>query len=406
MKTRIFFSCVLATLLVWAVCEAQAQVSVNCNSGQTITQALQSAPISQPITIIISGTCNENVVIDRDDVTLKKGLSGGTVNGPNQTKATITVNAARTVIDGLAVTRGRSGITVLGSATIQNCTVQNTGQLGVISSGIAFYHGGQGTVDNCVVRNNASYGIAIEGGSATVIKSTISANTDAGIVVSLGGSARIGLDDFLKYAGNTISDNKSNGIMIDAGGSAFIGGNTIQGNGTNLTSLLGQYGIAIYRATAVLVGYNRIIGNSGSGVFARSSTVQIGDPAFGLPITGRYANVITNNGSRATFTGGIFGGLGSALEIRNTTINGNTGNGVTLIRRSTARMFDDVVNNNTNGIQLFQGAGLLLDDPAVTVTGNTSFGLQCADAESSFAGNTSGISGNTGGQVSPSCTGF
>jgi hypothetical protein len=34
------------------------------------------------------------------------------------------------------------------------------------------------------------------------------------------------------------------------------------------------------------------------------------------------------------------------------------------------------------------------------------FGLECTDEESSFGGNTSGISGNTEGDVSPSCTGF
>ncbi len=401
-----FFSCLLATLLVWAVCEAQAQVTVNCSSGQTITQALQSAPLGQPMTIMVSGQCNENVVIDRNDVTLKKDPSGGSVKGPDQTKATITVAAARTVIDGLTVTGGRSGITVLGSATLQNCIVQNTGQRGVISSGISFYHGGQGTVDKCTVRNNASYGIAIEGGSATVINSTISANTDAGIVVSLDGSARIGITDHYEYAPNTISDNRSNGIMINDGSGAFIGGNTIRGNGTTAGHLLGQYGVAIYRATAILVGNNRISGNRGSGVLALGSALKIGDPAFGLD----YANEINNNGGGVGVSakGGIFGFLGSSLDIRNATIKDNTGNGVTLSTRSTARMSDNtkITGNTENGILLEAGGGLLLPASAMTVTGNTLFGLQCTDGESSFYGNTTGISGNTGGQVSPNCTGF
>jgi len=401
MKTRIFFSCLLATLLVWAVCEAQAQVTVNCSSGQTITQALQSAPLGQPMTIMVSGQCDENVVIDRNDVTLKKDPSGGSVKGPDQTKATITVAAARTVIDGLTVTGGRSGITVLGSATLQNCIVQNAGK-----SGIVFYHGGQGTVDKCRVQNNASYGIAIEGGSATVTNSRISANTDAGIVVSLSGSARIGITDHDEYAPNTISDNRSNGIMINDGSGAFIGGNTIRGNGTTAGHLLGQYGVAIYRATAILVGNNRISGNRGSGVLALGSAVIIGDPAFGLD----YANEINNNGGGVGVSakGGIFGFLGSSLDIRNAAIKDNTGNGVTLSTRSTARMSDNtkITGNKENGILLVAGGGLLLPASAMTVTGNTLFGLQCTDGESSFAGITTGISGNTGGQVSPSCTGF
>ena len=41
----------------------------------------------------------------------------------------------------------------------------------------------------------------------------------------------------------------------------------------------------------------------------------------------------------------------------------------------------------------------MLRSPTVTVTGNTLFDLGCLDNESSFTGDASGISGNTGGQV-------
>lgn len=408
MKTRMFFSFLLATLLVWAVCEAQAQVTVNCSSGQTITNALQSAPMDQPITITVSGTCNENVVINRDDVTIKGTLvpfgTGGTVNGTDATKATITVNGARTVISDLTVTGGRRGINVLGSARIFKCTVENTGPRRLISSGISFYHGGQGTVDKCTVRNNRSFGIAIEGGSATVTDSTISGNTDAGIIVTLGGCARIGLTGDAEYAGNTIKKNGSNGIMLNAGGSALVGGNTIDSNGTIADHRFGQYGIAIYQATATLVGKNVISNNNASGIFTRGSAVLIGDPTLGLD----SANVISNNGRSASVKGGIVAFLGSSLEIRDATIEGNTGTGVTLSTRSTARMSGNtkIKGNTENGILLMAGGGLLLPASAMTVTGNTLFGLQCTDGESSFAGTTTGISGNTGGQVSSSCTEF
>jgi parallel beta-helix repeat protein len=412
MKTRMLFSFLLATLLVCAVCEAQPQVfTVDCNSGQTITQALKAHPGIVPITIVATGQCNENVLIDRDDVTLRTVswpifISPATVNGTDSTKATITVAAARATIDGLTVTGGRRGITVLGSATIKNCTVQNTGPIGVISSGISFYHGGQGTVDKCTIKNNRSFGIAIEGGSATVTNSTIAENTDAGIAVSLSGSARIGLTDDMVYAKNKIQNNASNGIMINAGGSAFIGGNTIEGNGTTTGHRFGQYGIAIYQATAILVGANSISNNRGSGIFARGSAVLIGDPTFGLD----SANKINDNGVGVGVStkGGIFGFLGSSLEIQNATIEHNTGDGVTLSTRSTARMFvnNKITRNTENGILLEAGGGLLLPASTTTVTANTLFGLQCTDAESSFAGKTEGITGNTGGQVSPSCTGF
>lgn len=326
MKTRIFFSFLLATLLVLAVCEAQAQgvvSKVNCaKKNQTITNALQLY-VGNPITIEVQGTCNENVSIDRDDVTLIAGPSA-TVIGANPNEGTVTVRAYRTVINGLTVTGGGSGIVVLGSATIQNCTVQNAGH-----SGIVFYHGGQGTVDNCNVQNNGDNGIAIEAASATVTNSTISLNKKRGILVTLGGGARIGVTTLPEYAGNTISKNGGDGILVSSSGSAFIGGNTINGNGTDLSFAFGPFGIEIESASAVVVGYNSVTGNSGSGIFARSSSVQIGAPGFGLPITGTYANVITGNGAKPSETpGGIFGFLGSSLGIQSATINNNTGNGM------------------------------------------------------------------------------
>ena len=406
MKTRMFFSLLLVTLLVLAGSEAQAQYpavkKVNCTKGQTITRALLGCD-GIPMTIQLKGTCNENVEIVRDDVTLIADPSGGTLVPLDPNTSTIAVRGARTVIDGLTVTGGRNGISVSGSggATIRNCTVQNTGRVGIV-----FYHGGHGLVDNCTVQNNQYIGIFIEGGSATITNSTISSNTGTGIHLHMGGSAKIGITDSTQYAGNTISNNQSSGIFIAHGSTADIGGNTIQGNCTDPNSPLGQAGVFIHNAGADLVGNNKITGNGGSGVSANASTVHIGDPVRGLPTTGSFANVITGNAK-----GGISGFSGASLFIRDATIDGNTGNGVMLNLRSTSWMFGNTINNNTgNGIFLAQGAALLLQDPAVKVTGNVLFGLQCAGTESSFSGNTSGISGNGSGdpeeQVSPSCTGF
>jgi parallel beta-helix repeat protein len=401
MKTRMFFGLLLAALLVLTGWEAQAQSfvkKVNCTKGQTITHALQGLDFIS-ITIQVKGTCNENVEIIRDDVTLIADPMGGTVIGLDPNVPTINVRAFRTVIDGLTVTgAGRPGIGVGGGATIRNCTVRNTG-----GSGISFFHGGKGTVDNCTVQNNGGHGVVIEGGSATVINSAISSNTLVGISVSLAGSARIGITDLNLYAGNTISNNQGSGILISNSGSAHIGGNTISGNGTNPSSLFGFFGVLISNASANLVGNNSITGNSGTGVLVERSSVRIGNPSFGLPI----ANVITGNGATLTPNGGILGNQGASLQIESATITGNTGNGINLQLRSTARIYNDTVNNNTgNGILLGQGAGLILQNPVVTITGNTQFGLQCFGNESSFEGNTSGISGNSGGDVSPSCTGF
>jgi parallel beta-helix repeat protein len=385
MKTRMFFSLLIAGLLVLAGWEAQAQSfvkKVNCTKGQTITHALQGLDFI-PITIQVKGTCSENVEIVRDDVTLKADPLGGTVIGLDPNEPTINVRAFRTVIDGLTISGGRGGITVRGGATIRNCTVQNADR-----NGIKVYHGGHGTVDNCTVQNNSRHGIYIEGGSATVINSAISLN-GVGVGVQSGGSARIGITDVGQYAGNTISSNYGSGIFIYGGGSAYIGGNTIKGNGTDPDSIYGYYGILVHNGSAIVVGNNVITENEGCGIWAFSSFVRIGEPGFGLPTH----NTITGNGtgsSRIYPKGGIFGNLGTTLTLNDADVNNNTGNGVTLSACSTLGL--------SSGVPL----------PLATVTGNSLFGLQCTDANfcSRFGGNTSGISGNTAGDVSPNCTGF
>jgi parallel beta-helix repeat protein len=399
MKKRMCFSLLIATLLILAGWEAQVWgyqgfvMKVNCTAGQTITRALQGC-YGIPITVKVKGTCNENVEIVRDDVTLIPDPLGGTVIGLDPNLPTINVRAFRTVIDGLTVSGGGHGIFVRGGATIRNCTIQNTGP-----TGISFFHGGNGTVDNCTVQSNGGMGVSIAGGSATVINSAISSSA-AGIVVSVGGSARIGITERNQYAGNTISNNQGSGIIISTSGSAHIGGNKIEGNGKDPNSLFAWFGILVDSASAILVGNNSITGNSGSGVFAQcSSGVSIGNPALGLPIT----NSITGNGTMPNVpNGGIFGIQGASFELRSTTISNNTGDGINLQLRSTARIYDGTVQNNAgNGILLGLGGGLLLHDPAVTVSGNTQYGLFCFDNESSFYGNTSGI---LGGIVN--CTGF
>ncbi len=385
-------------------------IVVNCGSGDKISSALQQ--FYGNITIQVNGVCEENVEIAQDDVTLIAGPSGGTIRGVSTSspKNTIYVRASRTVIDGLTiegVEGGWHGINVTGSATIRNCTVRKAGR-----SGISFYRGGRGTVDYSVIQENDYHGIYIEAASATVINSPISSNKGVGIMINNGGSGRIGITDYTQYAGNTISNNGSNGIQIHGGGSAYIGGNTISGNGTGEENAVwGQYGIGIFDATADLVGNNTITYNTGSGVYARSSNVIIGDRGFsGLPT---YGNVIKYNGTGASpniSKSGVFGFLGASFEIRYADISQNTGDGVTLRLRSTARMRSGTVNNNSgNGILLDIGGALLLqplsspDFDKVSATGNGSgLALQCSGGESSFGG--AFLAGSQG--LGEYCTGF
>ncbi len=401
-------------------------VNVSCNNGQSIGKALEGGDEGQPLVVVVQGICSENVLIDRDDVTLQGNSSGDGVTGLDPTKDTILVDGARRVIiENLTVGGGRNGIT--------------------------FLQGARGTVDNCTIQNTGGHGIRIEGGSATVINSTISFNFAAGIMLEGGGNGRIGLTDSNQYAGNTISANGGDGIHLQYGATASIGGNTITGNGTDPNTLIDRSGIALYHASVVIVGNNMITGNQGAGIIARSSSLRIGDVSFNLPtantISGngvatseggvlafvgtgldiRYATISGNTGEGVTGVGsslrirdsvisgnagqGVQAFLGTALDLRNTTVTGNTGRtgapgvGVILTTRSVGRIRGSTILNNTDdGIRIVLGSAIFFVAP-VTVTGNGGFGLQCGDPESSFINFFAG-GGNASGDVSPACTGF
>lgn len=391
------------TSVHWPKAIGPSTVEVDCAIGQTISQALQS--LSTSLTIVVKGTCNENVVVARDVVTLQADpVAGGTVNGPVSTLATITVAGQDVLIDGLQVTGGRNGIEGVGAArlTIQNCLVQNTGR-----NGIAFLQGTSGTVNHCTVQNNVRDGVGVFfGSSATVINSTITGNVRRGVQIFQNANALVGITPTNQLAGNTISNNGTRGIAVITGSSASIGGNTISGNGTNPNAQFGasdRVGIFVFQAVADIAGGNTISGNAGSGVLVDDGRALFGDAGFGFTTV----NTVTGNGASVLpgfADGGVFVFRAGSVFIRDANINGNTGNGVTAQLRSTAQLSNSTVNNNTaNGILVNLGGALLLG-PGVTVTGNTGFGLLCFNPESSFAGNVSGITGNTAGQVS--CTGF
>ena len=49
-------------------------VNVDCDKGETISDALTKAQPGKPFIVNIEGVCNENVTITHNDVTLSKAL--------------------------------------------------------------------------------------------------------------------------------------------------------------------------------------------------------------------------------------------------------------------------------------------------------------------------------------------
>jgi len=384
--------------------------TVDCAAGETIAKALTRGDERKSLTILIKGSCSEHVVINRSDIKLAAAAPGATISGPDATIDVIRVTGSRVTIDGITVTGGRNGVTADGAPglIVQNAFVQNTGR-----NGITYAHGASGVVDSTLVTGNARDGVAIDAASGTVIKSQISKNGRMGVGVFTGGSARIGVDNFNNAVdtGNIISANASNGIHIVFSSSALIAMNQVIGNGTSTDSTVLKNGINLGSASADLIGGNTISGNTGQGVVLVRSTATFGDPLFGISTV----NTVSGNGNSAA-QGGVFAFLGSSVTIRDGLITDNVGFGVGLQLNSSAQIVSTTIRNNVgvglgtgDGIRLIFGSSLLAATPAGSITGNTGFGLNCTDGESSVI-NTGSLGillgSNLLGSVSPTCTGF
>lgn len=356
-------------------------LTVDCGRGQTITKALGfTDALRRSLVLVVRGTCNENVTIDRDDVTLKADPNtGGTINGPSAGN-TITVRASRVLLDRLTVRGGNpSGIALVGGSDvdISNCDIQ-----GATFHGISVGGNSSANVSNSSIQYNGRSGVNVSQGSAAIATSQIAFNSSNGV--------RVRGNSSLTVNGGAISSNAWSGIDMESG-TAVISGTTITANGTGTGVPEGSKRGVSALASYVQVNNSSITNNTGGGV----TVVQGGSLSL-------YNSSVTGNGSQ-----GVFLNLGSSGNIGGGTISGNNGNGVSVWVNSTAQITGGatIQNNARSGIELAAGSKLWVFEPSITVGGNAWYGLYCNDAESSAA-DTSLIAFPSNGYGSASCTGY
>lgn len=215
---------------------AQAQVKKRtCKPGvpgQTLEQFLHE--LNPGDTLLLSGTCNENVVIGLNSITIDGG-GAATIVGVNPNNHFIVdVRSRGVTLKGLTITgAGENGIHVTGRATIDGNTIHNTG-----SDGIGVHTNGFAQIINNWIHSNPRHGVVVAG----------NANAHIG-VRSVG-------DTVAKP--NTIENNSGNGIIVVRSSAAFIVGNDIVGNTGD--------GVSITQVSHAHIAKNKINDNDGDGV--------------------------------------------------------------------------------------------------------------------------------------------
>jgi parallel beta-helix repeat protein len=405
MKLRVWGAIALAAFAGFALAEPikPLEIDVDCAKGESMGDALERPAIfERRIVVTVKGTCAENVVIERDDVTLLADAAGGGIDATDATRPAILVNGARRArIEGLSIRGGLYGVRVTGSgaARIVDVRVREAAEDGIRVDGSS-----SAEIDDSTVESNAQAGITVRA-SATVRGSTVRNNGLSGVTAHRGGYVFLGgTQGTAICCGNLIENNGFDGVTVADTAGAILFGNTIRGNGRGGG---GRFGVLIVDGASVrLMGDNRIEDNggvqgpqpSGGGVFVRGSFLRVG---FGdLPLT-PAANHVTGN------TFGIQAVENGVLDVRaNLNVSGNRFTGIVVQHGSRARIeATNVSSNGAHGIFASQAASVnFMGGVPNTVAGNAAFGLFCADTESSFSGNTAGITGNTLGQVS--CSGY
>ena len=372
--TAAFFIAVSMSAQVFAA--PTVKWTVDCSRGQTINHALDHAP-QRNLTLIVRGYCNENVIIDRDNLTLQGDpATGATVNGRSATSPTIDIAANRISIDGLTVTGGQNGINIYGASNVRiaNSIVRNTGL-----DGISIVESQAINLTNAKVQHTAGIGIVANRGGVSISNSEVSFNKVAGVHIGAGSS--------LTVDGSTFSSNGAHGLGVFNASVAMLWDTKITSNGTDPAAFFRQ-GVYIYFSHAEFRD-GSIADNAGVGMVVSGSAHV-------------FNTIITGNGD-----GGISAPFGSNLAIDGATISGNKGNGVVLDTNSTGQISNEtkIQDNSGHGIAVIKASKLLLWSP-IAVGGNAGFGLYCDSAESSAAA-ISWISfspPNSAGDVS--CTGY
>lgn len=229
----------LWTLAVFPVAAQAATLHVNCDANKGLTRIQEAINILQqttsggPNTIVVTGSCKENVSLDVIEVadSRRVSINGFTINGG--ANGVVCFDASLCRFSGNTV-QGSANYGVIVSeaqATLNGDTLQNHGQN---QGGRGLSVIGHGTVDATGISVQGNFdGIVLNSGAYVVIgNSTIQNNQRFGILASNHSTVRC--------LPCTITNNSNDGVRFQKAseGSFDFGGNTITGNGGAGVTLL------------------------------------------------------------------------------------------------------------------------------------------------------------------------
>jgi len=299
---------------------------VDCDKGETIQNKIDEAKAGD--VIVVSGTCNENLVIRKEmhDITLD-GQGMATINRPDSTRNTITIRGKGITIRGMNITGGRNGISIRqdAEASINGNHINRTGRWAI------------------VVTNNSS---------ARIMNNTIQDNPRGGILIRAHSRAQIGVSgppgERVFFPNTIIHNGGRAGIQVSRFSEAFIAGNVIRNNRQGIRVVNHSQAHIGLPDSPVTLGANKIEGNDTGIIIKRSS----------------FARIVGNLISNARDSSGIQVQNDSHALIARNIISNNAGHGIKVSGNSSVTLGNDRGNST-------------FDEPNKTTVNNGRFGIWC-----------------------------
>jgi hypothetical protein len=195
--TKVLFTA-LASIGLFSLPAFAATQSVNCDRGQTISKALESAKGSADrLEILVSGTCRENVTIRRNSVSVF-GNPAATIEG------TLTVfSSSAAWIEYITLTGPGNGLLLSGNSDARLRWVQITGNEG---HGLVMRRNATVHLISSAIAGNAGFGVLLEDSMFQANDSAISGNDTYGIFADLGSKVIL--------VGTEVTDNGAPGVQV------------------------------------------------------------------------------------------------------------------------------------------------------------------------------------------------
>jgi len=221
---------------------------VDCNKNGSINAELAmltNTSMTRGVTILVSGTCNENVLIQGfDRLNLVTASLGTSINDQSQgTKATVDIEDSQNVtVHGFTINGGAFGV-VCGSTSL--CYLSGNTIQSSVSNGVLVSAASNAVLVGNIIQNNGGAGLVVNlNSSANSNYDTFQSNVDDGIranqghlfagastVQNNGGDGIVAIyHSDIRLGGCTISGNLNTGIAVLRGSEAGISGTTVTGN--------------------------------------------------------------------------------------------------------------------------------------------------------------------------------